>query len=693
MKRIAIGLFFALSGSLSAQTISPLNPAINQGGTQTFTCTGTCTGGTGWSVSGTNATGGATSGLGSITVGGVYTAPSTVNAKQQLAGWQLYPNNNIFNTRIDNATSGLTGTTFNGGFAWNLNILPSFPINYVNNSTSTDSMVFYYAPGTSNGTYFNPSSNTFLSGLAESGWYQTRTEVPMHTTTDHHYLKANYQNGHFEDQYGYYPVGNGTMYESCSLCNSQSGAKYSSTDFSTTSQGIDAAGLILQPLILRRQEFDTACASGAGTGAINHALRLTLNNGNIGNTFVWPATNVAASSGNQPYGRRYRLKSAFNQSTFSACAQLILTELKNYGLILADIGTNGQTNIEYAPWSEADVGYFNEINNANVASTNFEYVPDASFEITSGSWEASVNRETVCFNSSGGTACTDVDLLGVTVGVTQDAYDIMAGTPAVQLNAVVNGSSNTAVTWTLSSAVGSIGSSSGLYTPPATASSESTIIATVTSSANSGVSNSIILRIWPSGGAYALPSFAAGNDYTDTGQGGHVWKSGAGIGMNSQQGQLGCCADYTGNYTGSATDAKLWNHAFTGSLNSEVDNHIYWIVPAGTYTLTFHSIAKDVVGANASNVNFVAQGSTLASNVDFAASGVGQYGPYTRTASLTVTCNNLLTFDEQMYDDGGMEAISSFGIVQNTNTQASCSSGPSGTVGGTATMGGASVVQ
>jgi hypothetical protein len=655
----------------SAQTISPSNPVVNQGGTLTLTCTGTCTGGTGWSVSGTNASGGSTSGLGSITSGGVYTAPATVNAQQQLAGYQLFPNNNIFNTRIDNATSGLSGTAFSGT-AWNFNVLPSFPINYVNNSTSTDSMVFFYTPG-NNGTYYNPSSNGGASGLIESGWYQARHTVPGVTQTDHHYLKANYQNGHLEEQYQYYPAGNGTG-EGCPTCNSQSGVKYNSIDYSATNGGIDAAELVLMPLILRRQEFDAACASGAGTGSINHALRLTLASGSIGNTFVWPAQAVAAGSGSNPYGRRFRLKSTFNQSGFSACAQLILTELKNYGLFLADIGLNGQSNIEYAPWSEADVGYMAEVNNANIPSTDFEYVPDASFEITAGSWEASVNREKVCFNSSAGTACTDVNLLGVTVGVTQDAYDIMAGSPAVQLNAVVNGSSNTAVTWTLSSAVGSINSSSGLYTPPATASSESTITATATSSANSAVSASVILRVWPNGAAYALPSFAAGNDYSDSG--GNLWKSGAGIGINDQQGQIGCCADYSSNYTGSATNASLWNHAFTGSSTNLVDNHIYWITPAGTYTLTFHSIAPFALGSNSGNVNFASQGSTMASILDFAASGVGQYGPYTRTASLTVTCNNSLTFDEQMYDDGGFEAISSFSIVQATNTQSSCNSQP-----------------
>jgi hypothetical protein len=136
-------------------------------------------------------------------------------------------------------------------------------------------------------------------------------------------------------------------------------------------------------------------------------------------------------------------------------------------------------------------------------------------------------------------------------------------------------------------------------------------------------------------------------------------------------------------YTGSATDNKLWNHALTGSTTNLVDNHLYFVVPAGTYTLTFHSIARDASGATTSLVNFVSQGSTVASAVDMAAAGVNQYGPYNKTvSSITVTCNNLLTFDEQMAgadtSTAYFNAISSFSIVQNTNTQSSCGSGTTG---------------
>ena len=646
-----IFLLFAVTAFAQTPTISPSAPAAFKNGTISFTCTANCgTGGT-WSCSGC---------AGSIDPStGVYTAPAAIKAQQQLAGYQLLPNNAVFNVDI----SGLPASAITGA-SGSFNLLDSFPLNYVTNSTPTDSMVFFYTPG-HNGTYFAPSQNNFLSGNIESGWYEARSQSPRNT--DHHYLKANSDAGTYEEQYQYYPVGDATA-EGCPTCNSQSGVKYTSTSYAAPDITSDAAGLYIMPLILRRQEFDNACNGGIGGGSINHALRLTLPAGYISSGFIWPAQTNSPGGGTHSNGERFRLKSSFDEAGFSPCAKIILEELKHYGLIVAGIGVNWQANVEYTTWSEADEGYFAEINNARIADTNFEKVDESSLEISPTSLEANTSRETVTFTSSSGTVTTEVVLLGITVGTLQDAVDIMAGSPGIQLKAVIQG--DTTINWSLSSPTGSI-TPSGVYTPPATASSETTIRAIATSNADNTISADTLIRIWPNGTAYALPSWSAGHDYTDSV--GHVWKSGAGIGITNQHGQIGCCsADHVGQYTGPATDHQLWDHVFFGSLNNEADYHIYWFVRAGTYTLTFHSLAPASAGAGTNNVNFVAQGSTLASNVDFAGGSVGQYGPYTRTDFLTVGCDNLLTYDEQMHDDGGSAQISSFSITQNTNTQASC---------------------
>ena len=71
-----------------------------------------------------------------------------------------------------------------------------------------------------------------------------------------------------------------------------------------------------------------------------------------------------------PMGLRLRLKSDFDVSGFSVTNQVILNAMKNYGLILADIGSD--LFITGAPidrWNNDDL---NELK--NVKATDFEVV-------------------------------------------------------------------------------------------------------------------------------------------------------------------------------------------------------------------------------------------------------------------------------------------------------------------------------
>jgi len=142
-------LLFAVTAFAQTPTISPSSPTAFKNGMINFTCTANCgTGGT-WSCPGC---------AGSINPStGVYTAPAVIKAQQQLAGYQLLPNNAVFNVDI----SGLPASPITGATG-NFNITDSFTLNYITNSTPTDNMVFFYTPG-HNGTYFTPSQNNFLS--------------------------------------------------------------------------------------------------------------------------------------------------------------------------------------------------------------------------------------------------------------------------------------------------------------------------------------------------------------------------------------------------------------------------------------------------------------------------------------------------------------------------------------------------
>lgn len=95
----------------------------------------------------------------------------------------------------------------------------------------------------------------------------------------------------------------------------------------------DAAGLPIFPGLVRYDEV--------ATGAIHHAVRVTLQYSK--QAFTPPASHWAANSTNPlaaPMGMRLRLKASFDISSYPPEDQVILTALKQYGMIMADNGSS-----------------------------------------------------------------------------------------------------------------------------------------------------------------------------------------------------------------------------------------------------------------------------------------------------------------------------------------------------------------
>jgi hypothetical protein len=94
----------------------------------------------------------------------------------------------------------------------------------------------------------------------------------------------------------------------------------------------DAAGLAIMPGLVRLAEVKA--------GVINHAIRVTFNN--IAKDYILPATHAAGSHAlpDPPMGLRLRLKASVDISTYSAEAKVIMTAMKKYGLMIADIGSD-----------------------------------------------------------------------------------------------------------------------------------------------------------------------------------------------------------------------------------------------------------------------------------------------------------------------------------------------------------------
>lgn len=96
----------------------------------------------------------------------------------------------------------------------------------------------------------------------------------------------------------------------------------------------DAAGLPIFPGLVRYDEV-------IEQGEIRHALRFTVKLTQRG--YVAPATHWASRSKDRslpPMGLRVRLRAGYDISRFPKPAQVILTCLKRYGMLLADNGGN-----------------------------------------------------------------------------------------------------------------------------------------------------------------------------------------------------------------------------------------------------------------------------------------------------------------------------------------------------------------
>jgi hypothetical protein len=95
----------------------------------------------------------------------------------------------------------------------------------------------------------------------------------------------------------------------------------------------DAAGLPIFPGLVRLDEVQA--------GVIAHAIRFTVQQSDT--SYLWPARHQAGSASNPnlpPMGARFRLKAGYSIAGFGHEAQVVLTAMKHYGLIVADNGSN-----------------------------------------------------------------------------------------------------------------------------------------------------------------------------------------------------------------------------------------------------------------------------------------------------------------------------------------------------------------
>lgn len=143
----------------------------------------------------------------------------------------------------------------------------------------------------------------------------------------------------------------------------------------------DAAGLPILPGLLSYSEVLS--------GKITHAIRMTAE---VTDTaYIWPARHQAGARADPslpPMGARFRLKSSFNVSAYSAHARVILRAMQRYGLILADNGSNWYFQGVADPrWPIALIDELKQ-----VPASAFQAVDESSLEISANSGAARYRR-------------------------------------------------------------------------------------------------------------------------------------------------------------------------------------------------------------------------------------------------------------------------------------------------------------
>ena len=191
---------------------------------------------------------------------------------------------------------------------------------------------FYYADESDPGPYPIPPNAPIEGGANSAG--------------DRHVIVVDVDNWMLYELFDARPVNGGASW------TAGSGAIFDLSSNAMRPAGwtsADAAGLPVFAGLARYEEV--------AAGAINHALRFTCPT--TRRAYVPPARHYASSQTSPnlpPMGMRVRLKASVDISAFPADAQVILSALKKYGMILADNG--GGFFVSGAPdsrWNDANI--------------------------------------------------------------------------------------------------------------------------------------------------------------------------------------------------------------------------------------------------------------------------------------------------------------------------------------------------
>ena len=260
----------------------------------------------------------------------------------------LFPANNPWNQPVDtaqvdpnsDAIINLIGAakSFHPDFGANWNGGPfGIPYFVVSGSQARVPVSFDYADESDPGPYPIPPNAPIEGGASSSG--------------DRHVLIVDRDAWKLYELFAAYPQTDGSW-------QAGSGAVFDLGSNALRPAGwtsADAAGLPILPGLVR---YDEVVA-----GSIAHALRFTV--ARTQRAYIPPARHWASSDANPlrpPMGMRVRLKASFNISSYPARVQVILRALKQYGMIVADNGSDWYlSGVADARWNDGEINLLKQL--------------------------------------------------------------------------------------------------------------------------------------------------------------------------------------------------------------------------------------------------------------------------------------------------------------------------------------------
>jgi hypothetical protein len=286
---------------------------------------------------------------------------AAVDASPSIGGCPVFPANNVWNTDISSLPvhpssaswiASMGGTTQllhpdfgpSGGFPYGI------PFNVVDSSHPRVNLSFAYS-AESDQVAYPFGADTSIEGGPGAGGDRHAIMIEPGSCTLYELYDAHY---------------NGT-----SPSTAGSGATWSLRGNALrppTWTSADAAGLPIFPGLLRVEEVQA--------GAVSHAIRFTAQQ--TDRSFLWPARHQAGAAGNPalpPMGARFRLRAGFDTSRYGPATRAVLTAMKQYGMILADNGSNwyfqgaaegGWSDTMISELKTVPAGQFDAINEASL---------------------------------------------------------------------------------------------------------------------------------------------------------------------------------------------------------------------------------------------------------------------------------------------------------------------------------------